>query len=112
MIITENLDNYKVKVSYIENDEVIGFVLLEETIDVINVVDVLVLEDYRRKGIASKLFEFIIDKYKNKKEKIMLEVRENNAKAIALYKKYGFKQIHIRKNYYKGEDALIMEVKL
>ena len=39
----------------------------------------------------------------------MLEVKEDNLKAISLYKKHGFKVIHIRKNYYKDKDALIME---
>jgi len=41
---------------------------------------------------------------------VFLEVRENNFSAISLYKKIGFKEINIRKNYYKdtGENALIM----
>jgi len=42
-------------------------------------------------------------------EKINLEVRVDNYKAINLYKKYGFKDVIIRKDYYgKGEDALIL----
>ncbi len=41
--------------------------------------------------------------------KINLEVRVDNFRAINLYKKYGFKEICIRKDYYgKGEDALIL----
>ena len=40
--------------------------------------------------------------------KINLEVREDNIKAINLYKKHGFKEIYLRKDYYgKGENALI-----
>jgi ribosomal-protein-alanine N-acetyltransferase len=42
-------------------------------------------------------------------DKINLEVRVNNVRAINLYKKYGFKELIVRKNYYGvGEDALIM----
>lgn len=42
-------------------------------------------------------------------EKINLEVRVDNYKAINLYRKYGFRDLIIRKDYYgKGEDALIM----
>ena len=112
MITTEELGNYKHKINYVLNNNVIGYVVLEETVDVINIVDVFVLEDYRRQKVATKLFQYILDKYRSKKEKIMLEVRENNLPAINLYKKIGFNVIHIRRKYYKDEDALIMEVKL
>lgn len=41
--------------------------------------------------------------------KINLEVRVDHVRAINLYKKHGFKDIIVRKNYYgKGEDALIL----
>jgi ribosomal-protein-alanine N-acetyltransferase len=42
-----------------------------------------------------------------------LEVNINNHKAINLYKKIGYKEINIRKNYYfNKEDALIMKIQL
>jgi ribosomal-protein-alanine N-acetyltransferase len=42
-----------------------------------------------------------------------LEVNINNHKAINLYKKIGYKEVNIRKNYYfNKEDALIMSIKL
>ena len=41
--------------------------------------------------------------------KFLLEVNENNIKALKLYKKIGFEEISKRKNYYgKNEDAIIM----
>ncbi|GAA1351028.1 ribosomal protein S18-alanine N-acetyltransferase [Falsarthrobacter nasiphocae] len=46
-------------------------------------------------------------------EDILLEVREDNAPARALYESEGFSQIHVRKRYYRdGCDALIMQLKL
>ena len=40
---------------------------------------------------------------------ITLEVNENNLPAQKLYEKYKFKNLGIRKNYYKnGENAIIM----
>lgn len=41
---------------------------------------------------------------------IILEVRENNFAAINLYKKLGFKQVGLRRGYYRdtGEDALLL----
>ncbi len=42
-------------------------------------------------------------------EKINLEVRTDNVRAIKLYEKYGFENISLRKDYYcKGEDAFVM----
>lgn len=42
-----------------------------------------------------------------------LEVNINNHKAINLYKKMGYKEVNIRKNYYfNKEDALIMKIEL
>ena len=43
-------------------------------------------------------------------ERMMLEVRASNIGARKLYKKYGFNEISVRKGYYNGEDAIIMEV--
>ena len=44
-------------------------------------------------------------------QKITLEVRRSNQIAISLYKKYDFKEISVRKNYYKNptEDAVILQ---
>lgn len=44
-------------------------------------------------------------------KKVLLEVRQQNVSAIALYRKLGFEQIGIRKGYYSApmEDALLME---
>ena len=43
-------------------------------------------------------------------ERATLEVRESNLAAVALYKKFGFKEAGRRKRYYEdtGEDALVM----
>ena len=42
-------------------------------------------------------------------EKFLLEVNENNGKALKLYKKIGFEEIYVRKNYYgNNENAIIM----
>ena len=41
---------------------------------------------------------------------ITLEVRASNFAARALYRKYGFREVGLRKRYYidNGEDAIIM----
>lgn len=99
----------KIKVIYKLKEDEIGFVLIEDTIDVINIVDVFVREDYRRRGIAQELFKYIFEMFKSRKVKFMLEVREDNEAAYNLYVKLGFKSISVRKNYYRTKDAIIME---
>jgi len=99
------LDDYKFKYSY----EDVGFITVEETLDVINIIDVFVSERRRKEGIASKILSVVINDYKDRTVRFMLEVREGNVPAIKLYEKFGFKVIHIRYKYYKTENALIME---
>lgn len=110
MIVTQVLDNFKVKFVYQVNGIDVAFIIVEDVIDVINIVDVFVEEDYRRKGIASELLKFIFEYFCERDVKFMLEVREDNMPGIRLYEKFGFKCIHVRKKYYKDADAIIMEV--
>ena len=112
MISIETLENYKVRFDYIEDNITKGSILVEETIDIINIVDVFVESEYRRQGIASEIMKYITLYYKGKKEKMMLEVRVSNTPAINLYEKCGFVKIYTRDKYYKEEDAYIMEMKL
>ena len=39
---------------------------------------------------------------------VFLEVRVSNDVARELYKKFGFREAFIRKNYYGDEDAIVM----
>jgi ribosomal-protein-alanine N-acetyltransferase len=43
---------------------------------------------------------------------IFLEVRESNSAAIALYEKFGFEKLSIRKNFYSfpDENAVVMQL--
>ena len=71
--------------------------------------------DYQRQGIASQLFATLNNELiNNKVESLLLEVRADNAPALALYERQGFVVIHKRKSYYQlphrpAIDALIMQ---
>lgn len=68
---------------------------------------------FQKKGIANMLMQEILSCARDSGcERMMLEVRRSNAPAQALYKKFGFGEISVRKGYYNGEDASIMESKL
>jgi len=69
----------------------------------------------RRKGLAAALLQTVFSEGKSQgAERILLEVRRSNEAAIALYQKFGFSPVGIRRGYYHdtGEDALVFELPL
>lgn len=103
----ENLNPNETIYIYKENNINIGFIHIQNGLDIIDLLNIIVKPKYQNQGIGSVLLKYIIDNKQDKK--IMLEVRSKNINAIKLYQKYDFKIINIRKNYYKDDDAIIME---
>ncbi len=103
----ENLNPNETIYLYKENNINKGFIHIQNGLDIIDLLNIIVKPEYQNQGIGSVLLKYIIDNKQNKK--IMLEVRSKNINAIKLYQKYDFKIINIRKNYYKDDDAIIME---
>ena len=68
------------------------------------------IPERRRRGIAYRLLDYAVTCERGRGlESLFLEVREKNIPAKNLYKSYGFREVGIRKNYYKdGSDAIIM----
>ena len=87
-----------------------GIWCVYETAELIRIA---VAPSSRGRGAAGKIMEHILVFAAEKGcEKMMLEVRESNEAARGLYKKYGFSEISVRKGYYDGEDAVIMQKEL
>lgn len=103
----ENLNPNETIFIYKENNNIKGFIHTQNGLDIIDLLNIIVKPEYQNQGIGSILLKYIIDNKEDKK--IMLEVRSKNINAIKLYQKYDFKIINIRKNYYKDDDAIIME---
>lgn len=77
----------------------------------VDVMNVAVHPDHRRRGIAAILVEALIAHLQRLGcTCLSLEVRASNDPAIALYEKMGFETVGRRPNYYRHpkEDALIM----
>ena len=93
-----------------EKDILVGYIALSES-DIVDIETVLVKEEFRNRGIGLELIEKAISFAKEvNASSVMLEVRASNLSAINLYKKAGFKQISVRKEYYYDhEDALIFQ---
>lgn len=90
--------------------QVCGFVDYWQTFNSATICQIAVHPDIQRQKLASALLEEVIKECRiSKVESITLEVRVSNFKAINLYKKYGFKEVVIKPQYYSdGEDAIYM----
>ena len=107
LVDTSTLDNF---VGFVikENGVIVGFITSTYCLDESDIITVAVLPSYRKKGYATTLFNTLLKALKEKGvNKLFLEVREGNAKAISLYEKLGFTKISIRKNYYDGIENAI-----
>ena len=106
-----NNDNpFSKEIQYIEDNNVLGelkYSLIYERMEVDNI---LVKEEYRGRGIGTKLMSYIVWKaIDTHSVNITLEVRVSNTIARNLYKKYGFREVALRKSYYGDEDGILME---
>jgi [ribosomal protein S18]-alanine N-acetyltransferase len=98
-----------------ENNKIIGYCGVWIVIDEAHVTNIAILPDYRGKKLGQIMMSKLIEISKEKGAKSMtLEVRVSNDPALALYRKFGFQNGGIRKNYYSDnqEDALVMWVRL
>ena len=99
----------------VDGDAVLGYIGSQTVMDESDMMNVAVSPAHRRKGIAKALVLALADDLREKGCcKLTLEVRASNASAIALYERLDFKQIGLRKNYYRNpkEDALILQKEL
>jgi len=92
---------------YTMNEKTVAYAIFLDMVDVYELIKIAVKKEYRNQKIG---YNFLSEAVNSLEKTVFLEVRENNFSAINLYKKIGFKEINIRKNYYKdtGENALIM----
>ena len=93
--------------NYMDGQTVLGYLEIRLVDGVIDIMNLFVSEEHRKKGIATSLMNEMINKEDYRR--IMLEVNENNHEAIKLYNKLGFKEISLRERYYDEDTAIIME---
>ena len=93
-----------------KENQIIGYIGLSFLGDQCQITTIATDRHFQGQGCASQLMEYALEKseelhYQN----VNLEVRVSNVKAIALYQKFGFKNVAVRKRYYSnGEDAYLM----
>ena len=88
-----------------------GFIGVWFMVDETHIVTVAVRASERRKGVGELLLLAAYDLSRERGLHVLtLECRVSNTAALALYEKYGFQRLGIRKRYYtdNNEDAVIM----
>ncbi len=91
--------------------DIVGYAGMWVIMDEAHITTIAVDPMYRGQHIGERLLIGLIDAAVERGARWMtLEVRRSNASAQALYHKYGFREIGVRKGYYSDnrEDALVM----
>mgnify|MGYP001206770109 CR=1 FL=1 len=91
--------------------QIAGYTGMWIILDEAHVTTLAVDPEYRRQQIGERLLVALLEEAMRRGARwVTLEVRKTNAGAQALYRKYGFKEIGVRKGYYSDnrEDAIVM----
>lgn len=95
-----------------------GYFLLMYAVDEAHLLNISVRRDLHGKGIGRRQLDKVVELAREKgMRSILLEVRPSNTHALAVYQRYGFSQIGLRRDYYpaaagKREDAIVMRLHL
>lgn len=90
---------------------ILGYLVMYISFDEGEISKVAVAKPAQNNGIGSMMMQGILERGNEQGiTKYVLEVRESNESGLALYEKYKFKQIGIRRGFYDNprEDAIIM----
>jgi ribosomal-protein-alanine N-acetyltransferase len=105
----------------IMNESVVGYgILLTEDLaprfirkERAHLMNLAVHPEFHNQKIGTYLLNTMLSNLKRRAQnRIYLEVRASNIKAIAFYEKAGFNKTGIIKNFYGDEDAITMEKKI
>lgn len=94
---------------------VVAYLLTARILDELNVQTIAVKTEYRRAGIARKLFDVLLETARTDRVRaVHLETRQSNQAAKALYRELGFVEVGLRPKYYRSptEDALLLTLYL
>lgn len=98
---------------YENEGRMLGYAVLMLAVDEAELLDIAIAAGQQRHGWGRKLLEEMMALARRQNmQRMVLEVRASNAAAIALYRKAGFSDIGLRRDYYPAEngreDAILM----
>ncbi len=106
----ENVETRRYSVAE-ESGTVIGYLGVMFILDEMHVNSLGTTPGHEGRGVAGSLLEDVMAVAKARRiARASLEVAASNTRAQALYRRFGFAPVGIRKNYYQriGEDALVL----
>ena len=108
------IENQKNNYVLEQGEKIIGFFIVKIVADEAELLHLGISKDKQGKGFGRYLFQNLLAMLKQKQvQRLFLEVRASNQKAIRLYQSFGAKRVGARKNYYTycfpHEDAWILE---
>jgi [ribosomal protein S18]-alanine N-acetyltransferase len=97
-------------------NKIVGYAIISVAAGEAHIMNISVHPEFQRLGAGRKMLEHLIEYARSRAEKIFLEVRPSNPRAISLYRSVGFQEIGTRKNYYPAkngkEDAIMFALDL
>lgn len=92
--------------------EIIGHCVAWDLFETYHIATIVIMPEHQGQGLGKYLLDYMLSKSKMA-DHALLEVRESNIRARTLYQQYGFRDIGMRKRYYKdGENAIVMRKEL
>ena len=104
-----------------QNGKTIGYLIAMLAVDTADILNIGIDSDFKRQGYGTALLNHLIEELRKRHiDEIFLEVRAGNKSAIQFYKRKGFEEISVRKNYFMKnsknqslrEDGIIMRIKI
>ncbi|MBX3621494.1 MAG: ribosomal protein S18-alanine N-acetyltransferase [Rhizobacter sp.] len=113
---------YPAQVLYGTQGEMLGYFIAMEGVDELHLLNITVAPAAQGQGHARFMLDELCAIGRTRRAaQIWLEVRESNLRARAIYERYGFTPIGLRRGYYPAarsthpsgrEDAMVMSLRL
>lgn len=111
LLLREDADVFVAEV----DERVVGYAVLWTTVDESELANVAVAPGLRRRGVGGRLVRRALEAAAARgAAAVYLEVRESNDAAARLYEGFGFRELTVRRDYYRRptEDARVMVLRL
>ena len=101
-----------------ERGALLGYLLALAGFEELHLLNLTVHPDEQGKGHARFMLEWLVaEARRTSAHRIWLEVRQSNHRARAVYERFGFEPLGMRKSYYpapmgRREDALVMSLRV
>lgn len=96
----------------LQSERIFGFMIYELHKNRLHVLNFAVRSDLRRRGIGTQMMRKLVRQLSNqRRNRIMLEVREKNLPAQLFFRASGFRAVSLLREFYEDtpEDAYLMQ---